>query len=116
MLQWASRAALDIISLTGFDYDLDTLDQGVKGSELASQLHRLNNPQKFPLIVFFKIFIRPLRWITFDHQSKQARRMKAITRKIGVEIIEKKQKELELERVGRKEGGNVQESSEHDLG
>ena len=41
--------------------------------------------------------------------------MKATIRKIGVDIIERKQRELELEDVIGKEGREVQESSRRDL-
>jgi hypothetical protein len=109
MLQWISRAALDIIALSGFNYDLNTLHQGVQGSQLATALHQLSNPKSFPLLMLFKIFIPPLRLITFDHQSKEIRRTKAIIRKIGVDIIEETQRELELEKTNGKAGLKVQE-------
>ena len=116
ILQWASRVALDIISLAGFNYDLDTLHQNVDGSELATQIHRLSNPGRLQLIVFFKMFARPLRWVTFDRQSRDARQMQATMRKIGVEMIEQTQRELALEEASRKEGTTTHEPSEHDLG
>ena len=105
MLQWSSRAALDIISLAGFNYDLDTLHQGVDGSELATALHRLSSPTTFPIIVLFKLFIPPLRVIQFDHQSVETRRTREILRQIGVNMIQGKQREMELEKAGK--GMNV---------
>lgn len=100
MLQWSSRVALDIIGLAGFNYDLDTLQQGVDGSKLATALHRLSSPKSFPIIVFLKIFIPPLRLIQFDHQSRETQRTRSILRQIGSRIIEEKQKELEYEKLG----------------
>ena len=111
MLQWVSRAALDIISLSGFNYDLDTLHQGVHGSELATALHRLSNPKSFSLLVFFKLFVPPLRIITFDRQSRENRRTKGILRKIGVDIIEETQRNLELDKANVKLGMKLNEES-----
>jgi hypothetical protein len=109
MLQWLSRAALDIISLSGFNYDLDTLHQGVQGSELATELLRLSNPKGFPLLVFFKLFIPPLRMITFDRKSREYRRTKAILRKVGVDIIEETQYNLALDKANGKSGPKLNE-------
>lgn len=103
MLQWASRAALDIIGVAGFNYDLDTLHQGIDGSELASALRQITNPKNFPPLLFFKLHIPPLRVITFDRQSKGARHTRGTLQKIGVNIIEKKERELEREK-GDQEG------------
>ncbi|KIM23167.1 hypothetical protein M408DRAFT_332466 [Serendipita vermifera MAFF 305830] len=101
VLQWSSRAALDIIALSGFNYDLDTLHKGMDGSELATALHRLSSPKTFPIIIFFKIFIPPLRMIQFDHQSRETQHTRGILRNIGVNIIKEKQRQLSLEKTDK---------------
>lgn len=107
MVNWLSRATLDIIGLAGFNYDFRTLREGQEGSELSSAFHRFNSKNQFPLIMLLKAFIPVLRIFEFDAAAREARRLRKIMRQIGLQLIEEKQKEITSEKANG--GGTVLE-------
>jgi hypothetical protein len=107
VLHWLSRAALDIIGLAGFDYDFSTLRQGEDGTELSAAFHRFNASQRSPILLILKGFIPPLRVIEFDTGAREARRLRQVMKKIGLQLIEEKQREIMSEKASG--GGTILE-------
>jgi hypothetical protein len=107
VLHWLSRATLDIIGLSGFNYDFNTLRQGADGTELSAAFHRYNASQESPVLLLLKGFIPPMRVIEFDATAREARRLRQVMRKIGLELIEEKQREIMSEKASG--GGTVLE-------
>ncbi|PVG01525.1 cytochrome P450 [Serendipita vermifera] len=91
-LQWASRAAIDIIGLAGFNYDFNTIQLGETGNELAAAIRRLNSPKSFPFFLLLKGLIPFLRVFEFDEQSRETRKTRAFMRDIGVNLIAEKER------------------------
>lgn len=98
MVHWLSRATLDIIGLAGFNYEFRTLRDGKEGSELSAAFQQYSNNSQDSLWITIKGFIPPLRIFDFDSVSRDARLVKKIMRKIGLQLIEEKQKEILLEK------------------
>jgi hypothetical protein len=114
ILHWLSRATLDIIGLAGFNYDFSTLRQGDNGTELAAAFHRFNATQEFPLLLILKSFIPPLRLMEFDAGARAAKSLRQIIRKIGLQLIEEKQRDIMAEKASG--GGTVLEQKGAALG
>lgn len=50
-------------------------------------------------MVFIKGFIPPLRIFEFDAEARDARKLRKIMRKIGLQLIDEKQKEIISEKA-----------------
>jgi hypothetical protein len=105
ILQLLSRATLDIIGLAGFNYDFNSLQHGEEGTELSAAFYRSNSPKELPVFLFLKGFIPPLRIIEWDNQARQTKIMWKLLRRIGLQLIEEKQKAVLEEKASA--GGTV---------
>ncbi|PVG01516.1 cytochrome P450 [Serendipita vermifera] len=68
--------------------------------------------QELPVFLFLKGFIPPLRLIDWDYQARQTKIMRRLVRRIGLQLIEEKQKAVIEEKASA--GGTVIEKKGHD--
>lgn len=95
MVHWLSRVTLDIIGLAGFNYEFHTLRDGHEGSELWAAFQRY----KFSIWVTIKGFLPLLRIFDFDSVAQNARHVRKVVRKIGLQLIEEKQNKILMEKA-----------------
>jgi hypothetical protein len=107
ILYYLYLTTLDIIGLSGFNYDFNTLRHGEEGNELAAALHRVNSPKDFQLMMFLKAFIPPLRRIKFDQHARITGELHRMLRRIGMALIDESQREVVTEKASG--GGTVLE-------
>lgn len=116
MADWLSRTTLDIIGLAGFKYEFNNLRGGQHGSELSVDFHRMNYDSQNPVFFLLKAFMPPLRFFEFDALARSARTLRRTMRRIGLQLIQDKQKEM-LEEANVSGDGTVLEKKvqERDL-
>jgi hypothetical protein len=98
MVSWISRAALDIIGLTGFNHNFNSVkshSKKTKGSlsddELYTALEEIFVATQLGFrFMFLKIWIPWLRLWKWDKTSKMLRRSHAIMNRIGKKLVDEK--------------------------
>jgi hypothetical protein len=110
ILYYLYLTTLDIIGLSGFNYDFNTLRHGEEGNELAAMLHRVNSIKNFQLMMFLKAFIPTMRLIKFDWHARMTGELHRMIRRIGMALIGEGQREIATEKASG--GGTVLENGE----
>jgi cytochrome P450 len=98
MVSWISRAALDIIGLTGFNYSFNSVkshskktQSSLSDDELYTALEEIFVATQLGFhLLFLKTWIPWLRLWTWDKTTKKFRRSHAIMNRIGKKLVDEK--------------------------
>lgn len=97
ILRYLYLTTLDIMGLAGFNYAFNALRDGEDGNELSTALGRLNSPKNASIMMIIKGVIPPLRSFRLDSHARLAGELRGIFRRIGMRLIDERQREISAE-------------------
>ncbi|KAI0083795.1 cytochrome P450 [Irpex rosettiformis] len=106
-LSWLSKATLDIIGLTGFGYDFDSLNPEGNQDELSEAFHASLKISTFSAVIGFLQAFVPLLRIFKTKNQRLIEEAQRVMRRIGMQLIAEKKASIlgtgEQKKIGRKD-------------
>ncbi|KAK7687003.1 hypothetical protein QCA50_009502 [Cerrena zonata] len=103
VLSWLCRTTLDIIGIAGFNYDFHSLKEGGKPNELNEAYKQLFSSQVTSFFPRLQLMIPILGYVP-TAQSRRMAHAKAISRRIGMQLIQEKKEALKAHADAEKRG------------